>query len=119
VFDIALGFSAGVMLAASYWSLLAPAIELSEGYGSFAIVPSLVGFLLGGLFVWLSDRFLPQETVKILSSTADGSDGGSFSSQSDLPLSGEFCTEKDQNPQNDTSRARKRNIQSNLPEKGH
>ncbi|CBY31757.1 unnamed protein product [Oikopleura dioica] len=75
VFDIALGFSAGVMLAASYWSLLAPAIELSEGYGSFAIVPSLVGFLLGGLFVWLSDRFLPQETVKILSSTADGSDG--------------------------------------------
>jgi len=87
VFDIALGFSAGVMLAASYWSLLAPAIELSEGYGSFAIVPSLVGFLLGGLFVWLSDRFLPQETVKILSSTADGSDGGSFSSQSDLPLS--------------------------------
>lgn len=117
VFDIALGFSAGVMLAASYWSLLAPAIELSEGYGSFAIVPSLVGFLLGGLFVWLSDRFLPQETVKILSSTADGSDGGSFSSQSDLPLSGEFSTEKDQNPQNDTSRARKRNIQSNLPEK--
>lgn len=87
VFDIALGFSAGVMLAASYWSLLAPAIELSEGYGSFAIVPSLVGFLLGGLFVWLSDRFLPQDTVKILGSKADGSDGGSFSSQSDLPLS--------------------------------
>jgi zinc transporter ZupT len=107
------------MLAASYWSLLAPAIELSEGYGSFAIVPSLVGFLLGGLFVWLSDRFLPHETVKILSSKADGSDGGSFSSQSDLPLSGEFSTEKDQNPQNETSRARKRNIQSNLPEKGH
>ncbi|CAG5105192.1 Oidioi.mRNA.OKI2018_I69.chr1.g1912.t2.cds [Oikopleura dioica] len=87
VFDIALGFSAGVMLAASYWSLLAPAIELSEGYGNFAIVPSLVGFLLGGAFVYLSDRFLPQDTVKILISKADGSDSGSFSSQSDLPLS--------------------------------
>jgi len=47
LFDSALGFSAGVMLAASYWSLLAPAIEASENYGAYAIVPSLVGFILG------------------------------------------------------------------------
>jgi len=67
-FDIALGFSAGVMLAASYWSLLAPAIELSEDYGNAAVIPSLVGFLLGAAFVWLSDLFLPQDTVKILNS---------------------------------------------------
>ncbi|CAG5105193.1 Oidioi.mRNA.OKI2018_I69.chr1.g1912.t3.cds [Oikopleura dioica] len=114
VFDIALGFSAGVMLAASYWSLLAPAIELSEGYGNFAIVPSLVGFLLGGAFVYLSDRFLPQDTVKILISKADGSDSGSFSSQSDLPLSGELQSEEGTQIQ---TRARKRNVQTNKPEK--
>ena len=42
------------MLAASYWSLLAPAIELSEedGYGSFAFVPALIGFVLGLLFYY-------------------------------------------------------------------
>ena len=47
-------------------SLLAPAIELSEDYGRWSVVPSLVGFLLGAGFVWLSDLFLPQDTVKIL-----------------------------------------------------
>lgn len=66
LFDSALGFSAGVMLAASYWSLLAPAIDASEEYGAYAVVPSLIGFLIGAAFVYVSDLFLPHDTVEIL-----------------------------------------------------
>lgn len=69
LFDGALGFSAGVMLAASYWSLLAPAIEASEAYGQYAVVPALVGFLAGAVFVYVSDLFLPHDTVEILTPT--------------------------------------------------
>lgn len=50
-----LGFAAGVMIAASYWSLLAPAIALSNG----SWFPAASGFLLGGAFLWLSDKLLP------------------------------------------------------------
>jgi ZIP family zinc transporter len=57
--DAMLGFSAGVMLAASYWSLLAPAIDLSEGYGRFAWFPAAAGFGLGALALSLSNRFMP------------------------------------------------------------
>lgn len=57
--DAMLGFSGGVMLAASYWSLLAPAIDLSEGYGHFAWFPAAAGFGLGALMLSLSDRILP------------------------------------------------------------
>ena len=53
--DGMLGFAAGVMIAASYWSLLAPAIELSNG----SWVPSVVGFLLGGAFLRGIDVVLP------------------------------------------------------------
>ena len=53
--DGMLGFAAGVMIAASYWSLLAPAIELSNG----SWVPAVVGFLLGGAFLRGIDVVLP------------------------------------------------------------
>jgi len=54
-----LGFAAGVMVAASYWSLLAPAVELSRG-GSLPVwFPPIVGFLLGGAVLWAIDRLLP------------------------------------------------------------
>ena len=57
--DSMLGFAAGVMIAASYWSLLAPAIEMSEG-GSLPVwAPPAIGFLLGGLFLLLVDKILP------------------------------------------------------------
>jgi ZIP family zinc transporter len=59
VLDGMLGFAAGVMIAASYWSLLAPAIEMAEEAGGPAWVPATVGFLAGGLFIWLIDRLLP------------------------------------------------------------
>ncbi|XP_026171067.1 zinc transporter ZIP11 isoform X1 [Mastacembelus armatus] len=58
VLDGSLGFAAGVMLAASYWSLLAPAIDMAEDsgkYGSFAFVPVAVGFTLGAAFVYFAD----------------------------------------------------------------
>jgi len=57
--DSMLGFAAGVMIAASYWSLLAPAIEMSEGGPLPTWVPAAVGFLLGGGFLRLIDMVLP------------------------------------------------------------
>ncbi|XP_049615917.1 zinc transporter ZIP11 isoform X1 [Syngnathus scovelli] len=62
ILDGSLGFAAGVMLAASYWSLLAPAIDMAEDsgkYGSFAFLPVAVGFTLGAAFVYLADVALP------------------------------------------------------------
>nr|XP_021335877.1 zinc transporter ZIP11 [Danio rerio] len=62
ILDGSLGFAAGVMLAASYWSLLAPAIEMAEEsgkYGDFAFLPVAVGFALGALFVYLADLMMP------------------------------------------------------------
>ncbi len=59
VLDAMLGFAAGVMLAASYWSLLAPAIEMSEKMGVPGWMPALVGFLLGAVFIRLIDLVLP------------------------------------------------------------
>lgn len=47
------------MLAASYWSLLAPAIDMvTEAYGPWSFVPVSVGFIAGGLFVYLADLFM-------------------------------------------------------------
>ena len=57
--DTALGFTAGVMIAASFWSLLDPAIELAETLGNVPWVPAVVGFLAGGAFLRLIDRLLP------------------------------------------------------------
>jgi ZIP family zinc transporter len=59
--DCSLGMAAGVMIAASYWSLLAPAIEMSKdaGYGHWSFGPALVGFLLGAVFLRIVDKILP------------------------------------------------------------
>jgi ZIP family zinc transporter len=59
VLDVMLGFAGGVMIAASYWSLLAPAIEMSEGKDLPAWVPAAVGFLAGGIFLRVIDKILP------------------------------------------------------------
>ncbi|XP_047465500.1 zinc transporter ZIP11-like isoform X2 [Mugil cephalus] len=62
ILDGSLGFAAGVMLAASYWSLLAPAIDMAEDsgkYGSFAFVPVAIGFTLGAAFVYFADLAMP------------------------------------------------------------
>lgn len=58
--DAMMGFAAGVMTAASFWSLLAPAIEMSEEHSSLpSWAPPLIGFLLGGLFLAAIDKLLP------------------------------------------------------------
>jgi ZIP family zinc transporter len=59
--DGMLGFAGGVMIAASFWSLLAPSIEMAEaqGGGVPSWFPALAGFLGGGLFLRLSDKLLP------------------------------------------------------------
>ncbi|OQA40626.1 MAG: Zinc transporter ZupT [Chloroflexi bacterium ADurb.Bin325] len=57
--NVMMGFAAGVMLAASYWSLLDPAISLARGLGVPSWLPAAVGFLLGGGFLYLLDRLLP------------------------------------------------------------
>jgi len=59
VLDGMLGFAAGVMIAASYWSLLAPAIEMAEESSLPAWVPATAGFLMGGLFLYISDKIIP------------------------------------------------------------
>jgi len=59
VLDAMLGFASGVMIAASFWSLLAPAIEMAPEFGVPGWVPALVGFSAGGAFLWGVDRILP------------------------------------------------------------
>ena len=70
--DAMLGFAAGVMVAASFWSLLAPAIELSEGKALPVWVPPLVGFMAGGVFLRLLDRLLPHLHPGMKLSEAEG-----------------------------------------------
>jgi ZIP family zinc transporter len=73
VLDGMLGFAAGVMIAASYWSLLAPAIEMAEGAGAVpAWVPATVGFLLGGAFLWGVDAILPHLHIGYPTAEAEG-----------------------------------------------
>ncbi|MDO4288147.1 MAG: ZIP family metal transporter [Eubacterium sp.] len=59
VLNAMLGFAAGVMVAASFWSLLAPAIEMAEDGPLPAWVPAVVGFLGGGAFLLLVDHIMP------------------------------------------------------------
>jgi ZIP family zinc transporter len=70
--DGMLGFAAGVMIAASYWSLLAPSIEISESLGVPAYIPPAVGFLAGGIVLWLIDRLLPHLHLGLPMSQAEG-----------------------------------------------
>lgn len=54
-----LGFASGVMIAASFWSLLAPAIEMAELSNTPSWVPAVVGFMSGGIFLFATDKLLP------------------------------------------------------------
>jgi ZIP family zinc transporter len=72
VLDAMLGFASGVMIAASYWSLLAPAIEMAQANGQMPWLPPAVGFLLGGLFLALADRILPHLHLDAPPEAAEG-----------------------------------------------
>lgn len=70
--DTLLGFASGVMIAASFWSLLAPAIEMSSGMGVPGWLPAVIGFLMGGAFLYLVDRLLPHLHFREPLSAAEG-----------------------------------------------
>ena len=73
VLDAMLGFAAGVMIAASFWSLLAPAIEMAEEFGNLpSWVPATVGFLAGGIFLWGIDKVLPHLHLGFPDDEAEG-----------------------------------------------
>ncbi len=72
VLDGMLGFAAGVMIAASYWSLLAPAIEMAELAGMRPWIPAAGGFLAGGVFLWGVDKVLPHLHLGLPVSEAEG-----------------------------------------------
>jgi ZIP family zinc transporter len=72
ILDMMLGFAAGVMIAASFWSLLAPAILMSEGKGIPVWVPAASGFLLGGIFLRVIDKILPHLHLGFPMAEAEG-----------------------------------------------
>ncbi len=72
VLNSMLGFAAGVMIAASFWSLLSPAIEMAETNGKSGWVPAVVGFLAGGAFLLLVDKILPHLHMGLATDKAEG-----------------------------------------------
>jgi ZIP family zinc transporter len=72
VLNLMLGFAAGVMIAASFWSLLSPAIAMTEEKGGIAWVPAVVGFLLGGAFLLAIDKTLPHLHIGLATDKAEG-----------------------------------------------
>ncbi len=73
VLDAMLGFTGGVMVAASFWSLLAPAIEMSERmYPSMKWMPAAVGFLLGALFLFGLDKIMPHLHINFKEEEKEG-----------------------------------------------
>lgn len=72
VLDWMLGFAAGVMIAASFWSLLAPALAMSQGKSLPAWVPAAVGFMAGAVVLRLMDRVLPHLHLGLPVEAAEG-----------------------------------------------
>jgi ZIP family zinc transporter len=72
VLNSMLGFAAGVMIAASFWSLLKPAIEMTEARGDIPWVPAVVGFLSGGAFLLIIDNILPHLHLGLKIEKAEG-----------------------------------------------
>jgi len=70
--DAMLGFAAGIMIAASYWSLLAPAIEMAEQQGGPGWVPATIGFLAGGAFLYIVDKIMPHLHLGFPDEEAEG-----------------------------------------------
>ena len=67
-----LGFAAGVMIAASFWSLLAPGIAMAEELGQVAFITAAIGFLAGGGFLYLVDKLLPHLHLGLDTAKAEG-----------------------------------------------
>lgn len=72
VLNSMLGFAAGVMIAASFWSLLKPSIEMAKEAGTQPWLPAVVGFLSGGAFLFLIDKLLPHLHLGLSTDKAEG-----------------------------------------------
>ena len=72
VLNAMLGFAAGVMIAASFWSLLLPAIEMEEARGGVPWLPAVIGFLSGGVFLFVIDKILPHLHMGLEMDKAEG-----------------------------------------------
>ena len=73
ILDPMLGFTGGVMVAASFWSLLNPAIEMSERlYPTMKWMPAAVGFFIGAMFIFLLDKFTPHLHINFGESEKEG-----------------------------------------------
>lgn len=72
IFDGMLGFTGGVMVAASFWSLLSPAIEMSGGEGFEKVIPAALGFLGGALFLYGLDKVMPHLHINFKKDEAEG-----------------------------------------------
>lgn len=72
VLDAMLGFAAGVMIAASFWSLLVPAIDMAGAQGIIEWVPALIGFITGGIFLRICDAYLPHLHIGLPLEEAEG-----------------------------------------------
>lgn len=72
IMDGMMGFAAGVMIAASFWSLLAPSIEMAEDLGFIPWVPAVVAFLAGGAFLWGLDKVMPHLHIGFPTESAEG-----------------------------------------------
>ena len=73
VFDAMLGFTGGVMVAASVWSLLIPSIDMSETmYPNMKWMPAAVGFLVGALFIFALDKFTPHLHINFTDDESEG-----------------------------------------------
>jgi len=59
IFNLMLGFASGVMIAASFWSLLAPAIDMANEQGAISWLVVAIGFALGGVFLYIADKTVP------------------------------------------------------------
>ncbi|HLR32092.1 MAG TPA: ZIP family metal transporter [Fodinibius sp.] len=70
--DAMMGFAAGVMIAASFWSLLVPSIDMAAAQGVTEWLPAVIGFLGGGLFLRICDAYLPHLHIGLPVEEAEG-----------------------------------------------
>lgn len=70
--DAMMGFAAGVMIAASVWSLIIPSIDMAEAQGLISWMPAAVGFLAGGIFLRICDQYLPHLHIGMPRDAAEG-----------------------------------------------
>jgi len=70
--DSMMGFAAGVMIAASVWSLIIPSIDMAEAQGVISWLPAVIGFLGGGIFLRVCDQYLPHLHIGLPKTEAEG-----------------------------------------------